>query len=65
LESWRTPKSHFWECEWWHHISFKVGLQHTWQGSHLSFKKWTISTNVLCPLKTPQDQNFLYKYHMN
>jgi hypothetical protein len=24
----RTPKSHFWECEWRPHISFKVGLRH-------------------------------------
>jgi hypothetical protein len=24
-ESRRTPKSHFWECEWWPHTSLKVG----------------------------------------
>jgi hypothetical protein len=27
-KSWRTPKSHFRECEWWRHTSLKVGLQH-------------------------------------
>jgi len=27
-ESWRTPKSHFRECEWRLHTSFKVGLRH-------------------------------------
>ncbi len=27
-ESWRTFKSHFWECEWQPHTSLKVGLQH-------------------------------------
>ncbi len=27
-ESWRTPKSHFWECEWRLHTSLKVGLRH-------------------------------------
>jgi len=27
-ESRRTPKSHFRECEWRPHTSFKVGLQH-------------------------------------
>jgi hypothetical protein len=37
----------------------------TWQGSHLSFKKWTISTNVSHPLKTPKDQNFSCKYYMS
>ncbi len=26
-ESWRTPKSHFRECEWRPHTSFKVGLR--------------------------------------
>jgi hypothetical protein len=26
-ESWRTPKSHFRECEWRPHTSLKVGLQ--------------------------------------
>ncbi len=26
-ESWRTPKSHFQECEWWPHNSLKVGLR--------------------------------------
>jgi hypothetical protein len=36
-ESWRTPKSHFRECEWRPHTSFKVGL---WQqsGDHTLFK---------------------------
>jgi hypothetical protein len=28
-ESRRTPNSHFRECEWWPHISFKVGLRHS------------------------------------
>ncbi len=27
-ESQRTPKSHFWECEWRPHNSFKLGLRH-------------------------------------
>jgi len=27
LESQRTPKSHFWECEWRPHTSLKVGLR--------------------------------------
>jgi len=27
-ESWRTPKSHFRECEWRPHTSLKVGLRH-------------------------------------
>jgi len=27
-ESQRTPKSHFWECEWRPHTSLKVGLRH-------------------------------------
>jgi hypothetical protein len=26
--SWRTPSSHFWECEFHPHIYFKVGLRH-------------------------------------
>jgi len=30
-ESWRTPKSHFPECEWRPHNSLKVGLRHMWQ----------------------------------
>jgi len=28
-ESWRTPKSHFRECEWQPHDSLKVGLRHS------------------------------------
>ncbi len=27
-ESRRTPKSHFWACEWRPHTSLKVGLRH-------------------------------------
>jgi len=39
-ESRKTPKSHFWECEWRPHNSLKVGLQHReceWR-PHNSFK---------------------------
>jgi hypothetical protein len=33
-ESWRTPKSHFQECEWRPHNSLKVGLRHNpWQSA--------------------------------
>jgi hypothetical protein len=46
-------------------FAISKNLTSTWQGSHLSFKKWTINTNVSHPLKTPQDQNFLYKYYMS
>jgi len=49
-ESRGTPKSHFRECEWRPHTSFKMGLRHV----HIHIQKW-----VLTKVTSSQDVNKL------
>jgi len=71
-ESRRIPKSHFWECEWWPHISLKEGLRHLRAclcGFHLLVyvwvfyyvvRKWKCSRSKTCNDGNFEEFNILF-----